>query len=240
MNNAYANAIFKDTLETLNNTLKQEELLDLNRIYEIRRELLNFDIMTFLFPLFSVIFLTIGLFILGQVTSTYDKTRSDIQVSLNNVEMKTSNMINNITGKNDALTTSITRIDDSLEKISNEYVVYDNRRQVDILIYSIQTSIFSLKSDISINKQEVEHHFTMLRDNIKILEECYDNLDRIPKAYIKNLKYPINAHHMNFIYLFENTILSLIGCVDDIAIEDLSKILNDLKGILNKYNTLFN
>jgi len=65
VNNAYHARILTDLTNTLKGgvPLDENDLLTLERVYELRTGLVNSDVLSLLFPIFSAVFLTIGLFI---------------------------------------------------------------------------------------------------------------------------------------------------------------------------------
>jgi len=170
INNAYTAKVLTDLKDTVKGgtPLDKNSLLTLERVYELRTGLAKTDILSFLYPVFSAIFLTIGLFILGQVTASQEK----------------------ISKQTNEFTAGIKKDKDDLKK-DNEKIIEDQNRQlsqiakeqqaISNLIYyeselmKIHVNANLLRGYIR-NINEFEIILVAMRDSKKELEQLIKNL----------------------------------------------------------------
>jgi len=164
MNNAYTVKVINDLVDTLKktSTLNQDDLLNIERLFELRNELNNIDVSKFLYSIFSMIFLSIGLFVLNQVNNAYEK----IKITANDTK------------------TIVDRMHINSSDVAQREYLY----QVSITLGSIQTTLLSLEISL-INKESIDDdsHNVNIRDAEKFIAECIDEMRINKRKLTKNM-----------------------------------------------------
>jgi hypothetical protein len=156
MNNAYTTAIIRDLVDTFKKTatLNQDQLLTLERLYVLRNELANIDISKFMYTIFSAVFLTFGIIILNQVTSTHDKTKKSVE--LINKEIEKS--------KNE------------LHKTAEDDIIHKSVQQLNTTLASVQALLLYLEINLAGTDDLDDKYIVYLLDNTMFIAECVNSI----------------------------------------------------------------
>jgi len=118
VNNAYTAKVLTDLSDTVKggHPLDSSSLLTLERVYELRVGLAKTDVLSFLYPVFSAVFLTIGLFILGQVTASQEK----ISKQTNEISKQTDEVLKHTNELVSSLQKDVKEISENINKQVSE------------------------------------------------------------------------------------------------------------------------
>lgn len=255
-NEAFNTGIFNELVEAINVTKKIDstDLLELEKLYELKTQISKTDITSFLYTIFSIAFISIGIFFINQISTTYEKTDQRAREIINDyakIDIDAKNLrkdVDDLIKEKSKILASVKTANDDIRqividtkssqnamsemmgRIAIEYTILDSITQTCININTVQLMLISLNVDVRMGGKSYDYYVVPVTDCIKSIELFYNGVEKNRSLLIDEVKLSITSNISQCLHVIERISESL---------EDGERINEIFSNVISKLNELY-